>query len=649
MHLRARTILAASALLACTAAGCARGSAAGPAASAPASLPARASAASCARTAAAPAFTPLGVAAHQSSTVALARFGDRTVAFIADEDGHALTLVDLDRRAELASTPLPGAPSQLLLTTDGRVLVALRDESLIAVLEPTAPDAAMRPLCSVKTATEPLALALTGDEKTVLISSGWAHALSGHDLASLEKRFEVDLPREPRAVVVSGDGKSAFVAHAVGGQLSVVDLDRARHPVQPIRMSHARSDGTESGADRSTSCQGFALARSLVPGGRIFAPQVLVDPGSLEALPQGYGDSNGPTEQGVVAVIDEKASLAVQGSLDAPAEPHDVTAGEPLAECLLPRAAAVDPTSNTLLVACAGIDAVIAYDALSTSPARSEIRRFAVGGGPTGLAVDAERGRAVAWSQFDRSLTLLPLRLDDVANDMTHVPRPPERLALAPLALTGLAMQRLYGRHLFHAASDPRIAADGRACASCHPDGRDDAITWATPDGPRRTVMLAGRLADTAPYGWNGAGHDLREHLGHTFERLKGRGLSSVELEALLAYLQGLRTPQSPSADARAARGKELFHGAEAACATCHSDGSFTDGKSHDVGSKAGIDKAAAFDTPSLRSIASHAPYFHDGRYATLRELLLKSDKMGNTKQLTDDDLDALEAYLRSL
>ena len=48
--------------------------------------------------------------------------------------------------------------------------------------------------------------------------------------------------------------------------------------------------------------------------------------------------------------------------------------------------------------------------------------------------------------------------------------------------------------------------------------------------------------------------------------------------------------------------------------------------------------------------MAQRAPYFHDGRFATLGELLEKTDgKMGNTGYLGKEDLKALEAYLGTL
>jgi cytochrome c peroxidase len=95
---------------------------------------------------------------------------------------------------------------------------------------------------------------------------------------------------------------------------------------------------------------------------------------------------------------------------------------------------------------------------------------------------------------------------------------------------------------------------------------------------------------------------------------------------------------------ARLARGRDVFSSDEAMCTICHVEAKrFTDGMLHDVG-------AGAVDTPSLRFLAGTAPYFHDGRYPTLRDLLLQSNgKMGQVKHLSPDDLDALEAYLMSL
>src|SRR5262245_7851107 len=70
-----------------------------------------------------------------SSTVALATHGARTLAYVADDGGRAVQTIDVDTRIQLASTPLEGTPSQLIMTADGRVVVALKDKARLAVLE----------------------------------------------------------------------------------------------------------------------------------------------------------------------------------------------------------------------------------------------------------------------------------------------------------------------------------------------------------------------------------------------------------------------------------------------------------------------------------------------------------------------------------
>ncbi|WP_394836591.1 hypothetical protein LVJ94_06750 [Pendulispora rubella] len=603
---------------------------------------------------------------RQGAQVVLATAGSNRLAYVADEDDGSIHVIDVGSMLERTTFDAGGTPGQMMMLADGRLVVTLRDKAQVRVFEPSE-GGTMVERCAVDTATEPVGLAMSPDDATVVVTSGWGHALTALDGGDLHRKYQVELPREPRSVIVSDDGAKAYVAHAVGSAMSVVDLRADPHAVTSIGLKghderprfkakrvhdgirkrraktlEAAFEGTEK-VER-LACQGFALAKSVAPTGRVLAPQVLVENGDTREPSDGYGSmSGGPSEVPDVAVIDQGSDRPFEASLlvrsDRSVSPHET-------ECLLPRAAAVDPASGSLFVTCLGSDTLVEYDAASTEPHRTELRRWRVASGPMGLAIDAASHRALVWSQFDRTLNAVPL--GDAAE-----PAPVMRLALSRRSARAEMADLALGRRLFHAAGDERIASDGRACASCHPDGRDDTITWATPDGPRQTPMLAGRIEGTAPYAWVGSGDDVSAHLGHTFSRLRGRGLEKHELEALVAYVTQMTPPprEGDANTARLERGSQIFHSTEAGCASCHGkNGRDPDGLRHDVSSRATSDVTGEFDTPSLRFIGGSAPYFHDGRYTSLRALLVETDgRMGKVSHLAPGDLDALEAYVRTL
>lgn len=121
-----------------------------------------------------------------------------------------------------------------------------------------------------------------------------------------------------------------------------------------------------------------------------------------------------------------------------------------------------------------------------------------------------------------------------------------------------------------------------------------------------------------------------------------------------------------------AKRGIELFRG-KARCTRCHSGFNFTDEKFHNLGIDWDTDRpdigryhitknaedTGAFKTPTLREISRTAPYMHDGRFATLEEVVEFYNKGGIKNPFQDNliiPLDLAEkekadliAYLRTL
>jgi len=124
--------------------------------------------------------------------------------------------------------------------------------------------------------------------------------------------------------------------------------------------------------------------------------------------------------------------------------------------------------------------------------------------------------------------------------------------------------------------------------------------------------------------------------------------------------------------------GRELFDSSAAKCHFCHMDRIQTtigarnnglDGAITDPGVITLEGATGRFRAPSLRNIAVSAPYMHDGRFATLREVIdhydhgvQESRTLDNTLRenmnffeppqrlnLTEQDKQALEAFLRTL
>jgi mono/diheme cytochrome c family protein len=201
------------------------------------------------------------------------------------------------------------------------------------------------------------------------------------------------------------------------------------------------------------------------------------------------------------------------------------------------------------------------------------------------------------------------------------------------------------GEALFHTAAGANIA-----CASCHPEGGEDGRVWQFNTGARRTMTLRGGLRGTEPFHWNGDENGLVDLMADVFtNRMRGVVPNCDTMTSLSAWLEGLPVvPTTPPADAAAvARGKTVFESQDSGCTDCHNGPHLTNNINADVGT------GAFFNVPRLVELATHAPYLHDGRAATLRDrfdpTIGGGDMHGNQSQLTSSQIDDLLAYLSSL
>ncbi|HTO63340.1 MAG TPA: c-type cytochrome [Bradyrhizobium sp.] len=127
-------------------------------------------------------------------------------------------------------------------------------------------------------------------------------------------------------------------------------------------------------------------------------------------------------------------------------------------------------------------------------------------------------------------------------------------------------------------------------------------------------------------------------------------------LSALVAYVRSLTYPKNwqldddaptPATTDAVKRGFALFT-SDAGCNGCHVHPSLDKPNPEDIGT------GGRFKVPSLRAVASTAPYFHDGRTASLRDAVkfmwnFYARKMDTGHMPTDAELDDLLAYVSAL
>ncbi len=201
------------------------------------------------------------------------------------------------------------------------------------------------------------------------------------------------------------------------------------------------------------------------------------------------------------------------------------------------------------------------------------------------------------------------------------------------------------GRNVFHAQT-----ALGIACASCHPEGREDGIVWNFGlEGPRRTQSLAGNILDRAPYHWDALETSLPVLLDDVFaKRMSGGTLTAAQKVSLGPWLDRVPAPQAAPGDVAAIeRGKAIFEDGNVGCVACHSGPLLTNNQ------KANVGTGGNFKTPSLLGLADRAPFLHTGCAKTLMDRFGSCNAVagvhGDTSQLSAEQLSDLVQYLESL
>jgi mono/diheme cytochrome c family protein len=594
---------------------------------------------------------------RESAGIAIASVpnGGAMLAFLADADDRALVVLDGSTLDLVSRVELEGTPQSVLVLGNGEIAVTLVDKDLVLFFAAQGNEPTLVETRRLRVASEPRALALTPDDRTLFVATGATHRVDAFDVGSLERRFTKDVAREPRAIAVAANGKTALVTHATQSEITVIDFDAPPPKRAPVDLalpaavgSCVYNDPTRFARHANTLVRRTTKTRSGANAESFLVPVVQSAPRG--ASKHGYGAGEMPEqlialpqtspEYGIAAFdLREVRMDPVESNVDRYAAAHFL-----VEDCLLPRASIA--TERGVLVACEGQSHVVEVERDDLGWAHV-ISRFEVGRGPSALAALPDRKQAIAWSRFDRKAALLPMKDLGLEGSILAKPRSrdPERTKVIARAHP-IDERTSRGAEIFHRTGDPKISRAGVACATCHPDGGDDGIVWMAPGGKRRTLALAGNVfPERTSYGWLGAEKSIATRIAATIERLQGKGLKPEDVDALSAYLFSLPAQRSERAtEAAAAHGAEIFRSSRAGCTSCHVVGaSLSDRQAHDVGS------GAAFVTPSLVGVGGRRALFHDGRYADFEALLRGAKGMGGAAELDDAERADLAAFLRTL
>ena len=196
------------------------------------------------------------------------------------------------------------------------------------------------------------------------------------------------------------------------------------------------------------------------------------------------------------------------------------------------------------------------------------------------------------------------------------------------------------------------------SCASCHPDARTDGLNWDLPNdglGNPKNVKSLLMAHQTPPTTWLGIRADAEVSVRSGFRHILFAVPPEADALAVDAYLKSLTQTPSPwlvegKLSMAASRGEKTFK--SIGCADCHPAPLYTDLGQYNVGTGSGPDAGKSFDVPSLREVWRTAPYLHDGRAATIRDVLRNKGHrwiFNKTSALSEKQLQELEAFLLSI
>jgi len=573
--------------------------------------------------------------------------------YIAEATARRVTAVDVAKGSVVESYAVPGTPTGLALDdADNLLCVTLGEVGGKVVLLNLRTGKAAGVVAAGHTPTAPV-LSLNG--RTLYVCNRFDNEVMVVDLPVAKATARIPVTREPVAAALSPDGKFLFVAnHLPTGPANVQRISSVIDVVDTESRKVTSSIRLPNGA---IALQCMCLSAD---GKILYVPSTLAHfMLSATQVERGWMNSS------ALHLIDvEKRKLR-----------HSILLDDENLGAANPWGVVCSPDGKYICVAHAGTHEVSlidqpallaklakaprrdelslsddAYEALTDNPAddlnfligiRQRIKLK--GNGPRGVAIACEKLYVAEY--FSGSLGIVDLASTEHAVQSVPLGSQPP-----------MTLQRK-GEMLFHDAAT-MCFQQWQSCSTCHPDGRADAVNWdLLNDGignPKNTKSLLFSV-QTPPCTARGIRENADAAIRAGMKFIQFMDATDEKANALHAYIDSLTPlPSSHLVNGQLSpageRGRAVFEKAQ--CAACHFGPFFTDMKMHDVGTGDGLDPDGRYDTPTLREVWRTAPYLHDGRAATLEEVLTKfnpKDRHGKTSDLNPGERRDLAEYVKSL
>ena len=603
-------------------------------------------------------------AATYRSPLSLAVSPDGKTLYVSDKTVGCVTSLDTTTGDKVGETPIIGEPNGLVLSANGKILyVTQRKTNSIALIDTKQGMIVRR----IPVGAWPVALALAEKNRRLCCCNQGGHTVSLIDLTTGQQIDEMAVIREPAFAAITADESRLVVANLLpsgagtdpdlAAEVSILDMN-ARRQIARIKLppGSTMAGGVWINPNGRWAYVVHVLGRFELPVTRLEEGWVhtsalsIIDLASgirlatvlLDSLTEGAADPSA-----VIGSADGKTLwISHRGT-------HEISIlniglVHQLLEGNVPDEIATrkDGTRDNIWVRIKNDKNQIeqlSKDLTALHLAGAMHRFYSGGKGPTGLALSPDSKKLYVANYYAGTVGVLDASRGNLLN-------------LFPLGKQPAPDATRRGEIYFHDAT--RCYQHWHSCATCHLNGgRVDGLPWDfLRDGidNGKDVISLVNLLHTPPYNRLATRPDARYCIETGVEVSHLVTPDPDEVDDVLAYVGSLTAevnPNLPKFAKAAQRGKVLFEG-KADCASCHPAPYFTDKRTHNVGITSPNEPNARYDTPSLIEAYRTAPYFHDGRAATIRDALTKHDTEGlhgKLSKLSRSEIDDLIAYVLSL